>query len=53
MVFVNSMSDLFHEKMPTEFLNRVISVIELTPQHVYQILTKRDDASESQINLFI
>ena len=30
--------------MRFEFLNKVISVIELTPQHIYQILTKRDDA---------
>ncbi len=42
--FVNSMSDLFHEKMPDEFLNKIMGVIDLTPQHVYQILTKREDA---------
>jgi protein gp37 len=42
--FVNSMSDLFHEKMPIEFLNKIMGVIDLTPQHVYQILTKREDA---------
>jgi len=40
--FINSMSDLFHEQMPYEFLDRVFEVIEKTPQHVYQILTKRD-----------
>lgn len=40
--FVNSMSDLFHEKMPFEFLDRVFDVIEKTPQHKYQILTKRE-----------
>ena len=39
--FVNSMSDLFHEDIPDAFLDRVFSVIELTPQHTYQILTKR------------
>jgi protein gp37 len=40
--FVNSMSDLFHEKMPFEFLDKVFEVIEGTPQHHYQILTKRE-----------
>jgi len=39
--FVNSMSDLFHEEVPDWFLDRVFSVIEATPQHTYQILTKR------------
>lgn len=41
VVFVNSMSDLFHEKMPLEFLKRVFKVMNDTPQHTYQILTKR------------
>jgi protein gp37 len=40
--FVNSMSDLFHEKMPFEFLDSVFDVISKTPQHHYQILTKRE-----------
>lgn len=39
--FVNSMSDLFHEGVPDDFLNRVFDVIRQTPQHTYQILTKR------------
>lgn len=39
--FVNSMSDLFHEKMPFEYLNMVFDIIRITPQHHYQILTKR------------
>lgn len=39
--FVNSMSDLFHPKIPNWFLQDVFSVIERTPQHTYQILTKR------------
>ncbi len=41
--FVNSMSDLFHEQMPKSFLDKIMGVIDLTPQHVYQILTKRED----------
>lgn len=40
-VFVNSMSDLFHEKVPDEFIARVFAVMALTPQHTYQLLTKR------------
>lgn len=41
--FVNSMSDLFHEDMPRTFLDKIMGVIELTSQHVYQILTKREN----------
>jgi protein gp37 len=40
-VFVNSMSDLFHAKVPVEFIQRVFEVMANTPQHTYQILTKR------------
>lgn len=40
--FVNSMSDLFHEEMPFWFLDAVFNTIEETPQHTYQILTKRE-----------
>lgn len=39
--FVNSMSDLFHEKVPDTYLDRVFEVIRATPQHTYQVLTKR------------
>ena len=41
--FVNSMSDLFHEKMPFKFLDKIFKVILDTPQHNYQILTKREN----------
>jgi len=41
MVFVNSMSDLFHAKVPLEFIQRVFAVMAATPRHTYQILTKR------------
>ncbi len=40
--FVNSMSDLFHEEMPFSYVDKIMEVINSTPQHVYQILTKRD-----------
>ena len=39
--FVNSMSDLFHSKVRFEFVDQVMGVIKETPQHTYQILTKR------------
>lgn len=39
--FVNSMSDLFHKDVPDAFLDSVFDVIRETPQHTYQILTKR------------
>ncbi|MFG3585041.1 phage Gp37/Gp68 family protein [Streptomyces sp. NPDC047990] len=42
-VFVNSMSDLFHARVPREFLAQVFAVMAATPQHTYQILTKRPD----------
>lgn len=52
-VFVNSMSDLFHDMVPDEWIDRVFAAMALTPQHTYQVLTKRparmrryfDDAS--------
>jgi protein gp37 len=40
--FVNSMSDLFHEQMPFEYLDAIFEVIENTPRHTYQVLTKRE-----------
>ena len=39
--FVNSMSDIFHKDMPEEYLNKIFNVIQETPHHTYQILTKR------------
>ena len=39
--FVNSMSDLFHNKVPFEYVDKVLDVISRTPHHSYQILTKR------------
>lgn len=40
-VFVNSMSDLFHARVPKPFIHDVFEVMSATPQHTYQILTKR------------
>jgi protein gp37 len=41
MIFVNSMSDLFHELVPDEFIERVFAVMAQAGQHTYQVLTKR------------
>ncbi len=41
--FVNSMSDLFHEKVKDAWLDKAFAVMALTPQHTYQILTKRPE----------
>jgi protein gp37 len=43
MYFVNSMSDLFHADVPDAYIDRVLQVCRETPQHTYQILTKRAD----------
>jgi protein gp37 len=43
LVFVNSMSDLFHPDVPAPFIRKVWRVMEETPRHTYQILTKRPD----------
>jgi protein gp37 len=40
-VFVNSMSDLFHKDVPLEFIKKVFKVMNDTPHHTYQVLTKR------------
>lgn len=42
-VFVNSMSDLFHEAVPDEFIDQVFAVMALAPQHTFQVLTKRPE----------
>lgn len=41
VVFVNSMSDLFHKEVPLEFIKKVFEVMNDNPQHVFQVLTKR------------
>ncbi|HJP89044.1 MAG TPA: phage Gp37/Gp68 family protein [Candidatus Limnocylindrales bacterium] len=49
-VFVDSMSDLFHEKVPDEYLDRVFAVMALTPQHSFQVLTKRPKRLQEYVN---
>ena len=41
VVFVNSMSDLFHKNIPLEFIQKVFKVMNENPQHIFQVLTKR------------
>ena len=48
--FVNSMSDLFHEKMQFDFLDKIFEVITSTPQHHYQILTKRENILQKYLS---
>ena len=46
-IFVNSMSDLFHEDLPLDFIQRVFAVMNACPQHTFQVLTKRADLLEA------
>lgn len=43
MVFVNSMSDLFHEDVPDEYIKKVFNIMNIASQHEYQVLTKRSE----------
>lgn len=49
-VFVNSMSDLFHEDVPFDFVDKVFAVMALCPQHTLQILTKRPERMSEYLN---
>lgn len=54
-VFVNSMSDLFHESLTNEEILRIFAVMAVTPHHTYQVLTKRPARAEtwfSDVDLF-
>lgn len=50
LIFVNSMSDLFHKDITDEFIARVFATMALTPQHTYQILTKRHARMRALLN---
>jgi protein gp37 len=52
IVFVNSMSDIFHESIPLNFLKKVFKVMNDTPRHIYQVLTKRSERLEEIANKF-
>ncbi len=49
-IFVNSMSDLFQDAVPEEFIRRVWNVMAVTPWHTYQILTKRPERMQSLLS---
>lgn len=49
-IFVNSMSDLFHEGVPDEFIARVFAVMAVARQHTFQLLTKRHGRMRSLLN---
>jgi len=49
-VFVNSLSDLFHDDIPETFIAKVFAVMAGTPQHTYQVLTKRQGRMKSLLN---
>lgn len=48
--FVNSMSDLFHEDVPFDFIDKVFAVMALCPQHTFQVLTKRAERMAEYLN---
>ena len=49
-VFVNSMSDLFHDAVETAFIRKVWDVMQDTPQHTYQVLTKRPERMQAVLS---
>ena len=49
-VFVNSLSDLFHEQVPDEYIARIFAVMALAPQHTFQCLTKRHGRMRSLLS---
>lgn len=49
-IFVNSMSDLFHDDVPNDFIAKVFAVMALAPQHTFQLLTKRHGRMRSLLS---
>lgn len=50
MIFVNSMSDMFHKDIPTEYISRVFDTMEQADWHMYQVLTKRSSLLQKFVN---
>ena len=50
LVFVNSMSDIFHIGVPDEFIDKIYDVMEKVDRHIYQVLTKRDARMQKYVN---
>ena len=51
-IFVDSMSDLFHEQVPDEFIEQVFAIMARAPQHTFQILTKRPERMSQWVERF-
>jgi protein gp37 len=51
-IFVNSMSDLFHEDLPDAVIDRVFAIMAMTPHHTYQVLTKRPERMRAYVSGF-
>jgi protein gp37 len=50
MIFVNSMSDLFHKEVPRKYISNVFATMEKADWHIYQVLTKRSSLMQKFIN---
>lgn len=50
LIFVNSMSDMFHKRVPDDFVDAVFETMERTDHHIYQVLTKRSSRMRSYVN---
>lgn len=50
MIFVNSMSDLFHKEIPSSYIDRVFETMEIADWHVFQVLTKRSSLMRDYVN---
>jgi protein gp37 len=50
-IFVNSMSDLFHENVPDEYIDKVFAVMALAPRHTFQVLTKRPQRMRAYLGM--
>lgn len=50
MIFVNSMSDLFHSSVPDDYIVKVAKVMSLASWHIFQVLTKRSERLEQMLN---
>lgn len=50
MIFVNSMSDLFHKEIPEEYIHRVFDTMEAADNHIFQVLTKRSSLMRNFVN---
>lgn len=50
LIFVNSMSDLFHKRVPVEFIDTVFDTMECASHHIYQVLTKRSTVMRRYVN---